>query len=225
MTTRKSTAPAGTTVVAAPTVPIIINADREPNPKDPHSQLRLLGDPPGTLGLRVMWGVLRARHGDFRPTASSFVSAKLKTSWSDDPNAITAAWVETLAPADADDSFADAMLLGARIDREIGHDAEGKTPLLGYATVTCPETTCLHVFREELRSVARYLVETYGGPVIAVIHAPGRVGIGNPVHGHLCLSPYTVDGPLGFSTRIAPFCGDKGRQIIVDAWRNRRRFI
>lgn len=101
---------------------------------------------------------------------------------------------------------------------------EGRTPLLGYATITDPEACRIHVFREELRGVARDLVEVYGGPVTAVIHAPGRGGSGNPLHKHLCISPLAEDGPLGFSTRIAAFCGDKGRQVILDAWRARRRF-
>lgn len=224
MASRKTSVATGTGLVALPAKPEIINADLEYYPNNRHSWLPLLGDPRGNIGLRVMWGVLRASYGGHANSASAFLAAKYRVSWSADPNAATSAWVETLAPADADDSFADAVLFAARIDRELGRDAEGRTPLLGYATITDPEACRIHVFREELRGVARDLVDVYGGPVTAVIHAPGRAGSGNPLHGHLCISPLAVDGPLGFSTRIAAFCGDKGRQVILDAWRGRRRF-
>jgi hypothetical protein len=225
MARRKATLVAGTALVAVPDRPVVLNADRERDPANPHSWLELLGDPADAVGLRVMWGVLRARHLNVENSASAFVAAKLRPSWSPDPSAATAAWVETLTSADADDSFADAALLAARIDREIARDIAGSAPLLGYATITDPGACRIHVFREELRAIARGLVEAHGGAVIAVVHAPGRAGNGNPLHGHLCVTPYIVDGPLGFSRRIAAFCGDAGRQVILDAWHARHRFV
>lgn len=225
MARRKTTLATGTALVAVAGDSVLLNADRERDPANPHSWLSLVGDPPGSKGLWVMWGVLRASYLGIENSASAFVGAKLRPSWSADPNAITAAWAETLAPADADDSLADPMLLAARIDREIARDAEGTTALLGYATITDPEATRIHVFREELRAVARELVEAHGCAVIATIHAPGRAGNGNPMHGHLCLSPYVIDGPLGFSKRIPAFCDERGRQVVLDAWRGRQRFV
>lgn len=225
MAKRKTALAAGTAIVPVAEKPVLLNAERKHDPANPHSWLPLIGDPSATSGLRVMWGVLRARYHDVDNSAAAFVAAKLRPSWSADPHAVTAAWAETLAPADADDSFANANLLAERIDREIARDAAGATPLLGYATITNPHATRIHAFAEELRAVARGLVEAHGGAVIAVVHAPGRAGNRNPMHGHLCLSPIAIDGPLGFSTRIAPFCGDSGRKVILDAWRNRRRFV
>lgn len=225
MAKRKTILATGTALVAVADKPVLLNAERKHDPANPHSWLDLIGDPSGTTGLRVMWGVLRTQHHNVENSASAFVAAKLRPSWSTDSGAVTAAWAETLAPANADDSFADATLLAARIDREIARDAAGTTPLLGYATITDPQATRVHIFREELRTVARELAETYGGAVIAVVHAPGRAGSGNPLHGHLCLTTHVVDGPLGFSKRIAGFCGDGGRKVILDAWRGRQRFV
>jgi hypothetical protein len=225
MAKRKTSLVHGTALVAVPDKPVILNADRDYDPANPHSWLRLLGDPAGSAGTRIMWGVLCARYRGVENSAAAFVAAKLRPSWSEDRNAVTAAWAETLAPADADDSIADAVLLAARIDREIARDAAGATPLLGYATITDPEASRIHVFREELRAVARGLVDAHGCAVTAVVHAPGRVGSGNPLHGHLCLTSQVVDGPLGFSKRIAAFCGDGGRKVILDAWRTRQRFV
>ena len=222
---RAKTASASTALVTTSTEPKIINAARKLDPRDPHSLLELVGDPPGTKGNRVMFGILQSRYRGHDNSAASFVAAKLRPSWSADPHAATAAWAETLAPPDADDSFADATLLAARIDREIARNASGEAPLLAYATITDPEACRVHAFREELRSVARSIVDSHGGPVIAVVHAPGRAGNGNPVHGHLCIAPFVVDGPLGFSTRISAFCSGKGRAVIIDAWANRRRFM
>ena len=224
----KAKSATGTAIVPAPIPsarPIIINANLDPDPDNPHSWLSLLGDPSDGGGLRVMWGVLCASYRGHTNSAAAFMAAKLRPSWSADPSAVTAAWAETLAPAGSDDSFADAMLLGYRIDREIARDASGRTPLLAYATVTDPEARRIHAFREELRGVARDLADTYGTAVAAVIHAPARAGSGNPLHGHLQISCHGVDGPLGFSTRIAALCGDGGRSIVLDAWLRRRRFV
>ncbi|MBA2933043.1 hypothetical protein HZF05_02925 [Sphingomonas sp. CGMCC 1.13654] len=223
---KRKTVPAATAALPAlPDRAVLLNATLKPDPTNPHSQLPLIGDPPGAVGLRVMWGVLRSRYREYDNSASAFVAAKLRPSWSPDLQAVTAAWAETLAPVGVDDSFADAVLLAARIDREIARDAAGATPLLGYATITDPDASRLHVFREELRGVARELVEAHGGAVVAVVHAPARAGSGNPLHGHLCLSTLAIDGRLGFSTRITPFCSDRGREVIRTAWQRRRRLV
>lgn len=222
MAARKTAA--GTALVVASPDPVIVNRDRKPNPADPHSLLELHGVAPGSSGLRLMYGILQACYRGHVNSAASFVGAKLRPSWSADPHAVTAAWSETLAPASVDDGFTDPMLLATRIDRELARDADGEAPLLAYATLTDPAACRIHVFREELRSVARGIVDAYGGPVICVIHAPGRKGSGAMMHGHLCICPVTTDGPLGFGKWIAPFCTLKGRQIVLDAWLNRKRF-
>jgi hypothetical protein len=210
-------------VIAAINAPVLLNADKKPTAGDPHSRLPLIGDPPGSTGLRIMWGVLRRRYRDYENTATEFAAVKLRPSWSPDPLAITAARAEVVAPADADDSVADPWLLPRRLDHEIARDAENMTPLLGYATITDPAAASLHGFWEEVRSVSRSLVREHGGPVLAVMHAPGRAGNANALHAHLLISPYRVT-KLGFAGRISAFCGDRGRQVVVDAWANRARF-
>jgi hypothetical protein len=212
----------GTAIVVAPARPraVIINAEDKPNPDNPHTWFPLLGDPPGSGGDRILWGVMRNAYRDRINSADAMMTAKL----SPDEHAVTAARHDMLAPADADDSFADPWLFAARIDREIAVRADGSTPLLAYATITPAGIRSLHQFHEEVRMMARELVASFGTPILAVQHAPGHAGNPARPHVHLLLSPYLV-GSLGFGGTVASFTGDKGRQIIVDAWTNRTRFV
>lgn len=220
----KGTSPAITALVPVTAAgAVLLNGDKKPSKEDPHSRLPLIGDPPGGSGVRTMWGVLRRLYREYENSAQEYVAAKLRPSWSPDPLAVTAARAELIAPPGVDDSFADPHLFAARLDMEIGRDTAGKTPLLAYATITDPSAGSVHGFWEELRQVSRALVDAHGGPVLAIVHAPGRAGSANALHGHLLISPYRV-GTRGFAGRIERFCGDRGRQIVVDAWRNRQRF-
>ncbi|MBA2933914.1 hypothetical protein HZF05_07345 [Sphingomonas sp. CGMCC 1.13654] len=215
-----------TAIVVAPPGPraMIINAEDKPNPNNPHTWFPLLGDPPGSRGDRILWGVMRKAYRDRINSAHAMMTAKLRPAWSPDERAVTAVRHDMLAPADADDSFADPWLFAARIDREIAVRADGSTPLLAYATITPGDIRSLNHFHEEVRMMARELVASFGTPILAVQHAPGHAGNPARPHVHLLLSPYIV-GPLGFGGTFAGFTGDKGRQIIVDAWTNRTRFV
>ncbi len=58
---KKSTLATGTAVIIPRTVPraMIINADKDPNPDNPHTWFPLIGDPSGSEGDRILWGVMR----------------------------------------------------------------------------------------------------------------------------------------------------------------------
>lgn len=217
---------AGAAIIAAPAAPraMIINAEKKPNPHNPHTWFPLLGDPPGKAGDRILWGVMRKTYRDHINSAHAMMTAKLRPAWSPDERSVTAVRYDMLAPADADDSFAQPWLFAARIDREIAVRADGSTPLLAYATITPAEVRSLHHFHEEVRIMARELTASFGTPILVVQHAPGHAGNPARPHVHLLLSPYIVC-PLGFAGTVAPFTGDKGRQVIVDAWANRTRFV
>ncbi|RDE04960.1 hypothetical protein [Sphingomonas aracearum] len=57
--------------------PVIINADRDPTPGNPHSWLPLIGDPPGSEGTRILYGVLRPSYRGWTNTAVQFAQVKL----------------------------------------------------------------------------------------------------------------------------------------------------
>ena len=215
--------PAAKTKRAAASAAQVINADRKPDPNNPHTWMPLLGNASGAGGDRILWGVLRQSYRDRQNSAVEFVQAKARPSWSPDEQAVTAIRYDMLAPAGADDSFADHRLFATRIDTEIAGRADGSTPLMAYATITPAKIGSLHGFYEEVRVVAREIVTRLASPIFIVQHAPGLAGNSAQPHCHLCLSPYRV-GQLGFGGRIAVLGGDKGRQLIVDAWEGRARF-
>lgn len=201
----------------------VINGDKAPTPGNPHTWLPLLGDESGATGDRILWGVLRQTYRDRTNSAAEFIRAKARPSWSADEQAVTATRHDMIAPADADDSFADHRLFAARIDHEIAERADGSTPLLAYATITPDGLTSLHTFYEEVRTMACDLVARFSSPIFITQHAPGLAGNSARPHCHLCLSPYRV-GRLGFSGKISILTGDKGRQVIADAWKGRKRY-
>lgn len=194
---------------------VIINADRDPDPRDVHSWLVLAGDPPGTAGTRILYGVLRPSYRNWSNTAAAFAKAKIRPvpSGSDDPWAVTASRCEVLLPAEADDRFLSPQVLMET------HDAEQpatKPIILTYVTITLPAAR-LHEQYELVRAFAlAKLVQTYGVAVLLVQHAPHRAASSNLPHVHLMIG--RVVGSLGMKEYVGVLCGDKGRDLIVGAF-------
>lgn len=165
-----------TATAAPPGKAELINGHCAPEPNNPHSWLPLLGNARGFEGDRVMRGVLRRRYRDHVNDAVPFLEAKVRPVRTADHHQVTAARHEMLAPAEADDSFADPWLFAARVDREIAAHGDASAPLLGYATITPDSIASLHDFHEEVRCMARDLVSRFATPVLVVQHAPARAG-------------------------------------------------
>lgn len=192
----------------------VINADREPDDANPHTWLPLLGDPPGSTGLRILYGVLRPNYRGHTNTACAFGRAKLQVvpPVSGDPWEVTAARAEVLLPVGADDRYLCPRELIEAVD---AHEREPKPALLAYATLTWP-TGRLHEQYEPVRQVFAGLVRLHGCPVLLVQHAPHLARSSNQHHCHALIVPRRLSS-LGFGAFVGTFTGDKGRQFIVDA--------
>ncbi len=191
----------------------VINAADDPNPRNPHSWLPLIGDPPGTQGLRILYGVLRPEYRGVANLAADFGRLKLQPvpPPPDAPGAVTAARAEVLLPNDADDRFACADVFLA------AHDAErpaAKAVLLAYVTITYP-TSRLHVQYEAVRQIMQGIVRAHGVAILLVQHAPHRAANAKAPHIHALIGRRITS--LGLSTFVPAFCGDKGRDLIVEA--------
>lgn len=197
-----------------PTGAGVINADREPVAGNPHTWLPLVGDPTGTLGLRVLYGVLRPIYRGWTNTAATFGRAKLQVvpPMESDPWAVTAVRAEVLLPAGADDRYLSPRVLLETVDEP---EREAKIALLAYATITYP-TQRLHEQWEDVRSVISGIVHQHGCPSLLVQHAPHLARSNNPHHCHALVVPRRLTS-LGFAGLVSTFGGDKGRQVIVDA--------
>ena len=195
--------------------PIIINADRDPVPGNPHTWLPLLGDPPGSEGTRILYGVLRPSYRGWANSAAQFAQAKLAPvpQPGGEPWAVTAARGEMLLPSGADDRYADPRVLMEAVDAERPAD---KPVLLTYVTITFP-TARLHEQYELVRGFLMAQVRALGCPVLLVQHAPHRQGSSNPSHCHCLYVPRRLS-TLGLAEWVTPLCSDKGRRLVVDSF-------
>lgn len=125
-----------------------------------------------------------------------------------------------LLPAAAADEYSDPRRLLASFDAA----ALGwKTALVAYATFRFPSLGRLHVMFEEVRAVARLLVETRGTPAMVVQHVPGAAGSRNSPHCHLLVPVRTLGGiGDGWGAYDEVLETDQGQQLIWDAWQTVR---
>lgn len=193
---------------------VLINGDRQPKKNDPHSWLALIGDPPGSTGMRIMFGNLRPSYRGWQNSASDFAAAKLGVGLPPDadPWSVGAARAEVLLPGDVDDRFADPRTLMEAIDAA----APGPRPvLLTYITITF-DTPRLHEQYELVRAyTVAHLVRELGNAVLVVQHAPHRAGYDTPPHVHLLVRKVTS---LGIAPSVAALSSDKGRRLVVEAF-------
>ncbi|MEN2786754.1 hypothetical protein ACFOKI_01355 [Sphingomonas qilianensis] len=195
---------------------VIINADREPDARNPHSWLVLVGDSPDREGTRILYGVLRPTFRGWGNTAAAFAKAKVQPvpDKGGDPWAMTATRCEVLLPGDSDDRLLSPQALMETHDQE---QPPGKPVILTYVTITFP-TARLHQQYELVRAFAMSaLVRAYGVGVLMVQHAPHRAASSNLPHVHLLIG--RVVGSLGLKEYVPILCGDKGRDVIVAAFR------
>lgn len=194
---------------------MLINADIEPDDRNPHSWLPLLGDPAGATGPRILYGVLRPCYRERRNSAAEFARSKInvKPVEGGDPWQLTAARAEILLPHGADDRLAEPRVLMEAVDVERPAD---KPVLLTYVTITF-YTERLHHQYELVRAWAKeVLVDELGTGVLLVQHAPHRAASTQKPHVHLLVTRRI--GPLGLASYVAPLCGDHGRKLIVDTF-------
>ncbi|MGN6277692.1 MAG: hypothetical protein ACTHM8_03090 [Sphingomonas sp.] len=193
---------------------VLINGDRQPKASDPHSWLALIGDPPGTVGTRIMFGNLRPTYRGWQNSAADFAAAKLGVGLPPDadPWGVGAARAEVLLPHDVDDRLVDPRTLMLEIDAA----PPGPRPvLLTYVTITF-DTPRLHEQYELVRAyTVAHLVRELGNAVLVVQHAPHRAGYDTPPHVHLLVRKVTS---LGIAPPVAALSSDKGRKLVVEAF-------
>ncbi|WNO53171.1 hypothetical protein [Stakelama saccharophila] len=196
------------------TTGVLINGDLEPKAANPHSWLPLIGDPAGTDGLRILYGVLRPDYRGWTNTAALFARRKIEVGLADDPEPWTqgAARIDVLLPDAADDCFLSPRVLMEAIDSE----PIVQPYLLTYVTFTFA-TDRLHTQWELVRRYARdHLVGELGAGVLVIQHAPNRSGYGSLPHVHLLVTRKVTS--LGLAEPVSVLTGDKGRQLIVEAF-------
>jgi hypothetical protein len=196
---------------------IEINAGCRPDPANPHTWMPLFGDPPGTLGTRVMYGCLRPRFRNFTNSAAMFAAAKMTVGapWGTPPWTLTAARAEVLLPPQADDRLSDPRALMEMVDDELPANA---TSLLAYLTFTFG-TERLHVAWEEVRHfIKHYIVDAFGVATLLVQHAPHRAGSGNAPHVHALIAGPRRVTTLGLGEWVPQLAGDKAHALIRDAF-------
>jgi hypothetical protein len=199
-------------------VSIVVNAGREPDPRNPHTHLRLLGDAPGTAGARVMYGCLRPSLNGHVNSAAAFALSKITVAAGPDtlPWTPTAERVEVLLPRGACDRFADPRVLMDAVD---GERPDKVNALLAYFTFTfsCDR---LHEQYELVRAFIRQcVVDAIGVGVLLVQHAPHRAGSANEPHVHALVAGPRRLGPLGFVEPIPALMRDSAHPLVRDAFR------
>jgi hypothetical protein len=168
---------------------IEINAGCRPDPANPHTWMPLFGDPPGTLGTRVMYGCLRPRFRNFTNSAAMFAAAKMTVGapWGTPPWTLTAARAEVLLPPQADDRLSDPRALMEMVE-EVRH------------------------------FIKHYIVDAFGVATLLVQHAPHRAGSGNTPHVHALIAGPRRVTTLGLGEWVPQLAGDKAHALIRDAF-------
>ena len=195
-----------------------INVGCVPNPHNPHTWLPLIGDPPETIGTRILYGCLRPIFRGHVNSAAAFSAAKIGVVKSAEtpPWTLTATRAEVLLPVAADDRFTDPKTLMETIDAERPKDGKA---LLAYLTFTYP-TDRLHTQWELVRTFARrFLVDPFEVAALLVQHAPHKSASGNLPHIHVAIPGPRRLTSLGFAEWVTPLASDKAHRLVGDAFR------
>ena len=194
-----------------------INAGCVPDPARPHTQLVLIGDPPGTVGTRVMYGCLRPTFRQHVNSAAAFSAAKVTVAAPPGtrPWTLTAARADVLLPPGADDRLAEPRVLMEAVDAALPHDGKA---LLAYLTFTFACERLHHQWELVRTFVQRHLVEPFEVGALLVQHAPGRAGFGSAPHVHAILAGPRRLTSLGFGEWWPELMGDKAHPLIRDAF-------
>jgi hypothetical protein len=170
-------------------------------------------------------GCLRRVYNGRANTAEEFGRLKLHPI---NPPAAGQPWMPrcrytVLLPAAAADEYLDPRRLLASFDASA---LAWKTSLVAYATFRFPSAARLHVMFEEVRAVAKHLVETRGTPAIVVQHVPAAAGSRNSPHCHLLVPVRTLGGiGDGWGVYDEVLETDQGQQLIWDTWQRVRASI
>jgi hypothetical protein len=128
----------------------------------------------------------------------------------------TAARVEALVTSDAPEDYADPDFLARRYEETLAAD---KTTAYAQVTLRFPSTIAnLHHPYEVARAWLReFYVVGKRVPVLAILHAPCRVGSDNPVHLHAAIFPKRL-GKFGFVSPARELASDAGCLEAYEAW-------
>lgn len=129
----------------------------------------------------------------------------------------TAARVEALVPSDAPEDYADPDFLARRYEETLAPD---ETTAYAQVTLRFPSTIPnLHHPCEVARSWLRefYVDSRRAVPVLAILHAPCRVGSDNPVHLHAAIFPKRLS-KFGFSASERDLASDAGCLEAFASW-------
>ena len=193
-----------------------VNAGCVPDAARPHTQLALIGDPPGTLGTRVMFGCLRPSVRGHVNSAAAFAAAKVTVAAppGTPPWTLTAARAEVLLPPGADDRLAEPRVLMEEVDAALPHGGEA---LLTYLTFTFPCERLHHQWELVRSFIKDLIVKPFEVAVLLVQHAPHRAGFPTDPHVHAMFGPRRLTS-LGFAEWHPVLMGDKAHPLIRNAF-------
>lgn len=201
----------------AKTKPYKINADRQPEPGNPHSWFTLIGHPPGEVGpggYRVLWGVMRPEYRGYRSSLAAFAKAKLAPAAGANtaPWAVTAYRHEVLLPGFAGDHLRDPRVLIESAEQQQPATAKA---LASYVTLTATPTT-LHGQFEIARRTGQMLVARFDVAALLVQHVPSLNGGSAQPHVHLVIpGPRRLTPWSGYGAPVGELSGDKRRDLIL----------
>lgn len=199
---------------------LVATAPMSRQPLSPYLFLNPLGSFPNFTA-----GCLRRIYNGRTNSAEEFGRLKLHPM---DPPAAGQPWTPrcrytVLLPAAAADEYLDPRRLMASFDASA---LAWKTSLVAYATFRFPSAARLHVMFEEVRAVAKRLVETRGTPALVVQHVPGAAGSRNSPHCHLVVPVRTLGGiGDGWGAYDDVLETDQGQRLIWETWQRVRASI
>jgi hypothetical protein len=128
----------------------------------------------------------------------------------------TAARVEALVPSDAPEDYVDPDFLASRYEETLPED---ETTAFAQVTLRFPiNIPNLHHPYEVARLWLRnFYLEDKRVPVVAILHAPWRVGSENPVHLHAIAFPRTL-GRFGWLAADREVASDAGAKEAFESW-------
>lgn len=191
-----------------------------PSEANPESWLYL--NPAGPNASGLVFGVLRKVYAGRQNSALEFGWRKAHVGCAADGGDIFA-WspnverVEVLLPSGADDALADPATLLGRMD-ESAIDRE--KALLVYLTLPLADVDRIHIGWERARSFVRdCIAREHGLAAMLALHAPGRVGLTNPLHAHALVVPRCAAGlGIAHGAYADELIRDSGQALVEEMW-------
>jgi len=167
----------------------------------------------------IGFGVIRRTLGDIVNDTGRTVWKKMHPTMT---HSADAAWApccwrsDVLLPPGCPDLYDDPRRLTQQYEDQM--PASGKD-LIVMMTLRFPGSTSLHADWERTRSFARQVLAVDRRlPTVLVMHNPRAAGGSNAAHIHVMAMARELDG-AGFGAFSRELTNDRGRDVLVDAWK------